>query len=158
MIENLELILKGLFLFSLGNKLFRFDKRKHLRIPEEFTEGIIFKVNRQKDFHFQCFNISAGGIGLICNPDRKEVFSVNKKFRDVYELTGGRLKYLQGLAYGHLSSLSSNSSYFFTDTTQGFLGQAQYFEAKYEAGVRRGRKFAYRGRTSTIKQISPTDY
>ena len=38
------------------------------------------------------------------------------------------------------------------------LGQAQYFEAKYEAGVRRGRKFAYRGRTSTIKQISPTDY
>lgn len=38
------------------------------------------------------------------------------------------------------------------------LGQAQYFEAKYEAGVRRGRKFAYRGRTSTIKTIGPTDY
>ena len=39
---------------------------------------------------------------------------------------GARLKYLQGLVYGQLSSLSSNSSYFFTDTTQGFLGQAQY--------------------------------
>ena len=75
---------KGLFLFTIGNKVFRFDKRKHLRIPEEFTESLIFKVNRQKDFHFNCFNISEGGIGIICNLDKRDVFSVNKKFRDVF--------------------------------------------------------------------------
>ena len=75
---------KGLFLFSLGDKVFRFDKRKHLRIPGEFTEGLTFKVNRQKDFHFQCINISEGGIGIICTPDKKDVFAINKKFRDVF--------------------------------------------------------------------------
>ena len=39
---------------------------------------------------------------------------------------GIRLKYLQGLAYGELLNLSDNSSYFVTDTTTGFMGQAQY--------------------------------
>jgi len=38
------------------------------------------------------------------------------------------------------------------------LQLAQYFGMKYDEGVKRGRKFAYRGRTSTIKSISPTDY
>ena len=38
------------------------------------------------------------------------------------------------------------------------IGQAQYFGAKFDLGVKRGRKFAYRGRTGTIKMISPTDY
>ena len=38
------------------------------------------------------------------------------------------------------------------------LGQAQYFGAKYDAGVKRGRTFAYRGRTGTIKSVSPVDY
>ena len=35
---------------------------------------------------------------------------------------------------------------------------AQYFGAKYDEGVKRGRKFAYWGRTSTLKSITPTDY
>tara|TARA_Y100001970_G_scaffold26569_1_gene32032 strand:- start:6223 stop:7680 length:1458 start_codon:yes stop_codon:yes gene_type:complete len=39
---------------------------------------------------------------------------------------GIRLKYLQGLAYGELLNLSDNSSYFVTDTTTGFMGQAKY--------------------------------
>lgn len=39
---------------------------------------------------------------------------------------GVRLKYLQGLAYGELINLSDNSSYFVTDTTTGFMGQAKY--------------------------------
>ena len=38
------------------------------------------------------------------------------------------------------------------------IGQAQYFGAKFDLGVKRGRKFAYRGRTGTIKMTSPTDY
>tara|TARA_B100001250_G_scaffold354107_1_gene327797 strand:+ start:741 stop:2261 length:1521 start_codon:yes stop_codon:yes gene_type:complete len=38
---------------------------------------------------------------------------------------GFRIKYLQGLASGNLSSLSDNSSYFFTDSI-GFLGKAEY--------------------------------
>ena len=38
------------------------------------------------------------------------------------------------------------------------VGQAQYFGAKFDQGVKRGRKFAYRGRTGTIKMASPTDY
>jgi len=38
------------------------------------------------------------------------------------------------------------------------VGQAQYFAAKFDQGVKRGRKFAYRGRTGTIKMTSPTDY
>jgi hypothetical protein len=38
------------------------------------------------------------------------------------------------------------------------IGQAQYFGAKFDQGVKRGRKFAYRGRTGTIKMTSPTDY
>ena len=73
-----------LYTFSLGNKVFRFDKRKNLRIPAEFTEELIFKVNRQKDFHFTGVNISEGGVGIVCNSDKKDVFTVNKKFRDVF--------------------------------------------------------------------------
>ena len=80
---------EGLYTFSLGNKVFRFDKRKNLRIPAEFTEELIFKVNRQKDFHFPGINISEGGVGIVCNADKREVFTVNKKFRDVFlELNG----------------------------------------------------------------------
>ena len=75
---------EGLYNFSLGNKLFRFDKRKNLRIPAEFTDDITFKVNRQKDFHFSGINISENGVGLVCNEDKSSVFTVNKKFRDVY--------------------------------------------------------------------------
>ena len=38
---------------------------------------------------------------------------------------GLRIKYLQGLASGKLTSVSDNSSYFFTDSI-GFLGKAEY--------------------------------
>tara|TARA_B100000029_G_scaffold437986_1_gene453526 strand:- start:348 stop:1862 length:1515 start_codon:yes stop_codon:yes gene_type:complete len=38
---------------------------------------------------------------------------------------GFRLKYIQGLASGRTSSISDNSSYFYTDSI-GFLGKAQY--------------------------------
>lgn len=39
---------------------------------------------------------------------------------------GIKIKYLQGIAYGDLVNLSDNSSFFLTDTTTGFMGEAKY--------------------------------
>tara|TARA_A100001011_G_scaffold400787_1_gene518835 strand:- start:46818 stop:48269 length:1452 start_codon:yes stop_codon:yes gene_type:complete len=39
---------------------------------------------------------------------------------------GIKIKYLQGLAFGELINLSDNSSFFVTDTTTGFMGEAKY--------------------------------
>jgi|TARA_Y100000310_G_scaffold296277_1_gene328397 hypothetical protein len=36
--------------------------------------------------------------------------------------------------------------------------QAQYFGQKFEAGIKRGRKYAYRGRSGTFKPIRPIDF
>jgi|TARA_R100001530_G_scaffold18757_3_gene15931 hypothetical protein len=35
---------------------------------------------------------------------------------------------------------------------------AQYFGSKYEAGIKRARKFAYRARAGTFKYIKPVDF
>lgn len=35
---------------------------------------------------------------------------------------------------------------------------AQYFGSKYEAGIKRARKFAYRARAGTFKFIKPVDF
>tara|TARA_B100000676_G_scaffold50449_2_gene49532 strand:- start:3436 stop:4887 length:1452 start_codon:yes stop_codon:yes gene_type:complete len=41
-------------------------------------------------------------------------------------LYGFKIKYLQGLVYSELDNLSDNSSFFITDTTTGFMGEAKY--------------------------------
>ena len=79
--------------------------------------------------------------------DAREVYLYYYKKAETHEMPSQFHQHLVEKAIGMGYELKPNG-----------LGQAQYFEAKYEAGVRRGRKFAYRGRTSTIKTISPTDY
>ena len=67
---------KALFYSPLRIKFLDLIKRKSLRIPAEFTEGLTFKVNRQKIFTSNALIFSEGGIGIICNQDKKDVFAI----------------------------------------------------------------------------------
>tara|TARA_Y100001970_G_scaffold228861_1_gene283638 strand:- start:7661 stop:9118 length:1458 start_codon:yes stop_codon:yes gene_type:complete len=69
----------------------------------------------------QNYNLNAkGSIDIISE------YSIGYSKKISNTSLGVRLKYLQGLVYGELTNLSDNSSYFFTDTTIGFLGESKY--------------------------------
>tara|TARA_B100001123_G_scaffold447593_1_gene605636 strand:- start:1117 stop:2574 length:1458 start_codon:yes stop_codon:yes gene_type:complete len=99
--------------FSFSSKIY---STLELEFPKSFIRLALYGNEPEESYDLNIKNeiniFSENSIGY------------SKKINNI--AIGGRLKYLQGLAYGQLSSLSSNSSYFFTDTTQGFLGQAQY--------------------------------
>ncbi len=99
--------------FSFSSKIYSISE---IKLPKSFIKLALYGNEAEESYDLNIKNeiniFSENSIGY------------SKKINNI--AIGTRLKYLQGLAYGQLSSLSSNSSYFFTDTTQGFLGQAQY--------------------------------
>jgi len=99
--------------FSFSSKIYSISE---LELPKSFIRLALYGNEPEESYDLNIKNeitiFSESSIGY------------SKKFNNIS--IGSRLKYLQGLAYGKLNSLSNNSSYFFTDTTQGFLGQAKY--------------------------------
>ena len=63
------------------------------------------------------------GMNNSLNIFSENSFGYSKKIKNIS--LGGRIKYLQGLAYGEFINLSDNSAYFYTDST-GLLGKAEY--------------------------------
>lgn len=98
---------------SFHNKIYSITD---LELPESFFK-LVFYGNEPNEI----YNLNSASTVNIFS---ESSIGYSKKINNIS--LGTRLKYLQGLAYGSLINLSDNSSYFITDTTTGFMGQAQY--------------------------------
>jgi len=87
-----------------------------LGLPQSFVKLILYGNEPN-----EIYNLSSSS---SINVFSESSIGYSQKIKNIS--LGVRLKYLQGLAYGELLNLSDNSSYFVTDTTIGFMGQAQY--------------------------------
>ena len=98
---------------SFHNKLYSITD---LSLPQSFVKLILYGNEANETYNLN----SSSSVNIFSESS----IGYSKKINNTS--FGVRLKYLQGLAYGELSDLSDNSSYFVTDTTTGFMGQAQY--------------------------------
>ena len=125
---------------DLINKGLQFNLNSAFNVP--FSDIVFNNIS----FHNRLYSVSNFGLPgslvklVLYGNESNEVYNLDGNStinifsenaigysRKINNLSYGiRFKYLQGLAYGELLNLSNNSSYFVTDTTTGFMGQAKY--------------------------------
>tara|TARA_B100000676_G_scaffold288951_1_gene320964 strand:+ start:3588 stop:5045 length:1458 start_codon:yes stop_codon:yes gene_type:complete len=105
-----ELIYKN---YSFHNRVFFINESQ---LPQSFVKLLLYGNEPNEIYNLNSsikVNIfSESGIGYA------------KKINNLS--LGIKIKYLQGIAYGDLVNLNDNSSFFVTDTTTGFMGEAKY--------------------------------
>lgn len=127
-------------LYELFDDGLRFNTHLAFNLP--FSDVVYNNIS----FHNRVYSINETSLPqsfiklLLYGNEPNEIYSLNgssnvniftesalgysKKINDLS--FGIKIKYLQGLAFGELVNLSDNSSFFVTDTTTGFMGEAKY--------------------------------
>jgi c-di-GMP-binding flagellar brake protein YcgR len=67
---------------KMASKIFRFDKRKNLRLPREYVDSCDFAMNRLDGQSFECVDASVGGVAVLVPDEQKDLFSEGRKFKD----------------------------------------------------------------------------
>ena len=87
-----------------------------LSLPQSFVKLLLYGNEPNELYSLN----GSSNVNIFTESD----FRIFKKLNDLS--FGIKIKYLQGLAFGELVNLSDNSSFFVTDTTTGFMGEAKY--------------------------------
>ena len=87
-----------------------------LSLPQSFVKLLLYGNEPNETYSLN----SSSNI----NAFTESALGYSKKIKNLSY--GFKIKYLQGLAFGELVNLTDNSSFFVTDTTTGFMGEAKY--------------------------------